>query len=121
MTSAHNSYLAMLLSGGFTALSLFALWLLAVLREVFVGMADWNSRVVAVFAIIAGLMLAMFEAMFSPNIAVSFAAYILFFGITYMRATSPAPPPRTLMRARLRPAPRLRRPSVATPATPQRP
>ena len=113
MTSAHNSYLAMLFSGGFTALALFALWLFAVLREVFTGSADWYSKVVAFFAVVGGLLLAMFEAMFSPNIANSFAAFILFFGLTYMRGAGPAPPPRAAAPARVAPRARARRPTDA--------
>ena len=116
MTSAHNSYLAMLFSGGFTVLALFALWLFAILREIFAGGADWYSKVVAFFAIVAGLILAMFEAMFSPNIANSFAAFILVFGITYMRAVTPAASAQPTVSAPQRPVARTRRPPGAPPS-----
>ena len=110
MTSAHNAFLAVLFNGGIALMGVFALWLFAIIREIVSCSSDWYSKVAAFFAVIAGLLLAMFEAMFSPNIAVSFAAFILFFGLIYMREVSRTAPPLAApspagSRGRLRPAP----------------
>ena len=128
MTSPHNAYLSMLFSGGIALIATFAFWLFAIMREVVSGIGDWYRRAVTFFAMVAGLLLAMFEAMFTPNIAVSFAAYILFFGLIYMREVrdsvpqQPAAPSPVGPRARIRRAPvAARTGGAATPVRRQSP